>query len=98
MSVAYSFVQVMEKAGKNPTRQDLLTAIQGGISQGAGVAPYAYSPTNHNGLTGAYIGTIENGVLVEQGPVLVTDTSAAGAITSFTTPQPPAPASGIPSP
>ena len=98
MSVAYSFVQAMEKAGKNPTRQDLLTAIQGGISQGASVAPYAYSPTNHNGGTGAYMGTIENGVLVQMGPVLVTDTSPTGAITPYTTPQPPAPASGIPSP
>ena len=41
---------------------------------------------------------IENGVLVQMGPVLVTDTSPTGAITPYTTPQPPAPASGIPSP
>jgi branched-chain amino acid transport system substrate-binding protein len=98
MAVAYSFVQAMEKAGKNPTRQDLVTAIQSGISQGAAVAPYSYSATDHNGGTGAYMGTIENGVLVQQGPVLTTDTSPSGAITSDTTPQPPAPASGIPSP
>ena len=98
MAVGYSFVQAMEKAGKNPTRQDLLTAIQGGISQGAAVAPYAFSATNHNGATGAYMGTIENGVLVQQGPVLITDTSPTGGITSDTTAQPPAPASGIPSP
>jgi ABC-type branched-subunit amino acid transport system substrate-binding protein len=98
MAVAYSFVQAMEKAGKNPTRQDLVTAIQSGISQGAAVAPYSYSATDHNGGTGAYMGTIQNGVLVQQGPVLTTDTSPSGAITSDTTPQPPAPASGIPSP
>jgi ABC-type branched-subunit amino acid transport system substrate-binding protein len=98
MAVGYSFVQAMEKAGKNPTRADLLTAIQGGISQGAAVSPYAFSATNHNGATGAYMGTIENGVLVQQGPVLITDTSQGGAITPDTTPQPAAPASGIPSP
>jgi ABC-type branched-subunit amino acid transport system substrate-binding protein len=98
MAVGYSFVQAMEKAGKNPTRQDLLNAIQGGISQGAAVAPYAFSPTNHNGATGAYMGTIENGVLVQQGPVLITDTSQGGAITPDTTAQPAPPASGIPSP
>jgi ABC-type branched-subunit amino acid transport system substrate-binding protein len=97
-AVAYSFVQAMEKAGKNPTRQDLLTAIEGGISQGAGVSPYAYSSTDHLGATGAYMGTIENGVLVQQGPVLTTDTSPTGAITPDTTAQPTAPASGIPSP
>ncbi|MDQ2877227.1 MAG: ABC transporter substrate-binding protein [Actinomycetota bacterium] len=98
MSVAYSFAQAMEKAGKNPTRQDLLTALEGGLSQGASVAPYAYSASDHNGGTGAYVGTIENGVLVQQGPVLITDTSPTGAITSYTTPQPAVPASGIPSP
>jgi ABC-type branched-subunit amino acid transport system substrate-binding protein len=98
MAVAYSFVQALEKAGKNPTRADLLTAIQSGISQGAAVSPYAYSSTNHLGATGAYMGTIENGVLVQQGPVLITDTSQSGAITPDSTPQPAAPASGIPSP
>jgi ABC-type branched-subunit amino acid transport system substrate-binding protein len=98
MAVAYSFVQAMEKAGKNPTRADLLSAIDSGISQGAAVSPYAYSASDHLGATGAYMGTIENGVLVQQGPVLTTDTSQTGAITPDTTPQPAAPASGIPSP
>jgi hypothetical protein len=62
------------------------------------VSPYAYSSTDHLGATGAYMGTIENGVLVQQGPVLTTDTSPTGAITPDTTAQPTAPASGIPSP
>jgi hypothetical protein len=88
----------MFKAGRNPTRQDLLNAINGGLPQGPSVAPYAYSATDHNGITGAYIAIIKNGVLVQKGPVLVTDTTATGAITPYTTPQPPAPASGIPAP
>jgi ABC-type branched-subunit amino acid transport system substrate-binding protein len=98
MSAAYTFVQAMFAAGKNPTRQDLLNAIQKGLPQGSSDSPMAYSPTNHNGATGAYMGTIENGVLVQQGPVLVTDTSPTGAITPDTTAQPAVPASGIPSP
>jgi ABC-type branched-subunit amino acid transport system substrate-binding protein len=97
-AIAYSFVQALEKAGKNPTRQDLLTAIEGGISQGAAVSPYAYSSSDHLGATGAYMGTIENGVLVQQGPVLTTDTTPTGAITPTSAAQPAAPASGIPSP
>jgi branched-chain amino acid transport system substrate-binding protein len=97
MAAAYTFVQAMFKAGRNPTRQDLLNAINGGLPQGPSVAPYAYSATDHNGITGAYIAIIKNGALVPQGPVLVTDTSPSGAITRFSTPQPPAPASGIPS-
>jgi branched-chain amino acid transport system substrate-binding protein len=98
LAVGYTFVQAMFKAGRNPTRQDLINAIQAGLPQGASVAPYAYSASDHNGITGAYMAIIKNGALVQKGPVLVTDTSPAGAITSDTATQPAAPASGIPSP
>jgi hypothetical protein len=60
------------------------------------VAPSVYSATNHNGVDGAYIGIIKNGVLAPQGQTLVTDTSPTGAITPMTAAQPTAPASGIP--
>ena len=83
MAVAYTFVQAMLKAGRNPTRADLVSAIQGGLPQGPVVAPYAYSSSDHAGITGAYMAVIKNGVMVQQGPVLVTDTSASGAITTY---------------
>jgi ABC-type branched-subunit amino acid transport system substrate-binding protein len=98
MGAAYTFVQAMLKAGPNPTRADLVSAINGGLPQGPVVAPYAYSSTDHDGVTGAYIGTINNGVLTQQGPVLVTDTTATGAITTYTGTEPQAPASGVPAP
>jgi len=98
MSVGYTFVQAMFKAGRNPTRQDLINAINGGLPQGVAVAPYAYSSSDHNGITGAYMGVIKNGALVQTGPVQVTDDSPTGAITTASIPQPAAPASGIPSP
>ena len=97
MEVAYTFVQAMFNAGRNPTRSDLVTAIQKGLPQGPVVAPYAYSSTSHAGVTGAYIGTIQNGVLVQQGSVLVTDATSSGAITPFTGTEQQAPASGVPS-
>jgi ABC-type branched-subunit amino acid transport system substrate-binding protein len=95
-SAAYAFVQAMVKAGKNPTRADLVNAINGGLSQGPAVAPYAYSASNHDGITGAYIGVIKNGALVQQGPVYVTDTSPTGAVTAYTGSEQAAPASGMP--
>ncbi len=96
-AVAYTFVQAMVKAGKNPTRAGLVSAIEsGGLSQGASVAPYDYSMTDHGGMMGAYIGVITNGVVVQQGPVWTTDTTPGGAVTPFTGTQPPAPASGMP--
>jgi len=97
MAVAYTFVQAMFNAGRNPTRADLVTAVQGGLPQGPAIAPYSYSSSDHAGITGAYIGVIQNGVVVQQGSVLVTDTSASGAITTYSGTEQQAPASGIPS-
>lgn len=97
MSVAYTFVEAMFKAGKNPSRQDLVNAISG-LPNGVSVAPYAYSSTDHNGITGAYMGVIQNGVLAQQGGVLVTDDTPTGAVTAYTSAQAPPPTSGIPSP
>jgi branched-chain amino acid transport system substrate-binding protein len=96
MSVAYSFVQAMLKAGRNPTRQDLVNAIQGGLPQGPMVAPFAYSSSNHLGVTGAYIGIIQNGVVTQQGSVLTTDSTATGPISTYTGSEEQAPASGVP--
>lgn len=96
MSVGYTFVQAMFKAGKNPTRQDLINAVNGGLPAGVSVAPFAYSSSDHNGITGAYIGVIKNGVLVQTGGVLTTDDSPTGAVAPYTTPQAPAPSNGIP--
>jgi ABC-type branched-subunit amino acid transport system substrate-binding protein len=95
-AVAYTFVQAMLKAGKNPTRADLVKAIQGGLPQGPAVAPYTYSASDHAGMTGAFIGIIKNGAIVKEGPVQVTDTSSTGAVTSYSGTQAPAPSSGMP--
>ena len=98
MAVGYTFVQAMFKAGRNPTRQDLVNAINGGLPQAVGLTPYAYSSSDHNGFTGAFMAEIKNGVATQIGPVQTTDTSATGAIATNSTPQPAAPSSGIPSP
>jgi ABC-type branched-subunit amino acid transport system substrate-binding protein len=98
MAVAYTFVQAMFKAGRNPTRADLVSAIEGGLPQGPMISPFAYAADDHAGATGAYIGIIKNGVVTQQGPVLITDTSSSGPITTYTGAEQQAPASGIPSP
>jgi ABC-type branched-subunit amino acid transport system substrate-binding protein len=95
-AVGYAFVQAMMKAGKNPTRADLVNAINAGLPQGPAQAPYAYSSSDHSGITGAFIGMIQNGAIVKQGPVLVTDPSPTGAVTTYTGTEQAAPASGMP--
>jgi branched-chain amino acid transport system substrate-binding protein len=95
-AVAYAFVQAMIKAGKNPTRASVVKAVEGGLSQGPAVAPYDYSSSDHGGMTGAFIGVIQNGAIVQQGPIWTTDTTPTGAVTQYTGTQPAAPASGMP--
>src|SRR5215475_6699870 len=95
-AVAYTFVQAMLKAGKNPTRADLVSAINAGLPQGPAVAPYAYSSSDHSGITGAYIGVIKNGAIVQQGPVYTTDATPAGAVAAYTGSEQAAPATGMP--
>jgi ABC-type branched-subunit amino acid transport system substrate-binding protein len=95
-AVGYAFVQAMMKAGKNPTRADLVNAINAGLPQGPAVAPYAYSASDHAGITGAYIGVIKNGAIVQQGPVYTTDAAPAGAVTTYTGSEQAAPATGMP--
>jgi ABC-type branched-subunit amino acid transport system substrate-binding protein len=99
-AVAYLFVQAMFKAGRNPTRADLVNAINAGLPQGPSVAPYAYSSSNHDGITGAFMAVMMNGGLVAEGSgsVLITDPSATGAITTYTGTEASAPPAGIPSP
>jgi len=95
-AVAYTFVQAMLKAGRNPTRASLVSAIQGGLPQGPAVAPYAYAPSDHAGMTGAFVGVIKNGVIVPQSPVMTTSTSLTAPVTPYTGSEQQAPASGLP--
>jgi ABC-type branched-subunit amino acid transport system substrate-binding protein len=95
MAVAYTFAQVLAKAGKNPTRQDLINALQKGGLTGPGLVPYRYSANSHAGFTGVQIGTIKSGAIVTTGTPLTTD-DGSGPITPYTATPATAPANGIP--
>jgi ABC-type branched-subunit amino acid transport system substrate-binding protein len=98
-AVAYTFVQALKAAGQNPTRADIVHAVETShFTDGPGLAPYAYSASNHNGFTGVQIAVLGAGnVQKAVGPVYTTDDTAGGAITQFSgTPSTP-PANGIPS-
>jgi hypothetical protein len=47
-------------------------------------------------MTGAYIGVINNGVIVQQGPIWTTTTSPTSPVTAYSGTQAPAPSSGMP--
>ncbi|HVV07659.1 ABC transporter substrate-binding protein [Amycolatopsis sp.] len=95
MSYAYTFVQALQAAGKDLTRQKLLDTLNKGGLAGPGLVPFRYGADSHAGYTGGQIATIHGGVAVTSGTPLTTD-DADGPIVPYTGAQPAAPANGIP--
>ena len=73
MASAYTFAQALKNAGKNPTRQSLVDAVEQGGFTGPGLVPFRYSKSEHGGYGGGQIATIKNGQIVVQGKPMVTD-------------------------
>ena len=98
MASAYTLVQALKAAGKNLTRQGLVTAVEksGGSWTGPGLVPFRYSTTQHGGFGGAEIGQVRGGKIVLFGGPMTSDPTAGGAITPYTTTQAAPPANGIP--
>ncbi len=91
MAAGYAFVQAVQAAGKNLTRQSIVNALnsKGSTFKGPGVVPFGFSSSNHTGYTGAQIATVQNGQVTAMGPVFQsTDT---GPVTVYTGTQPPPP-------
>jgi len=99
MANAYTLVQALQAAGKNLTRQGVISAIEknGASWHGPGLVPYRYGTTQHGGFSGVEMGKISGGQVVLFGGPLTTDPSATGAITPYSGAQPAPPASGVPS-
>ena len=96
MAVAYSFAQLMKKAGRNPSRQDAVNALQKGqLGQGPGLVPFGYSSSNHLGYQGMRMAVIQNGAAQYIGSVYTATVggpvTACGGCASQ-----PMPANGIP--
>jgi ABC-type branched-subunit amino acid transport system substrate-binding protein len=94
MAAAYTFAQALKAAGKTPTRQGLLSAVEAGNLSGPGLVPFRYSKTVHGGYGGAQIATVKNGQIATLGTPLVTD-PAGGPITPYTKGQPAPGAAGV---
>ncbi|MCU1671929.1 MAG: livK [Frankiales bacterium] len=55
MAQAITFAQVLNGAGKNPTRQSLMESLEKGGFKGPGVTPLRFSKDSHAGFTGVRI-------------------------------------------
>ncbi len=96
MAAAYTFAEALARAGPDPNRGSLVTAINSGLPPGPAVAPLAYSAADHGGVTGAWIGQIRSGSLTRLTGVMTTSDTAASPVRPYTVTGPGAPGSGIP--
>jgi branched-chain amino acid transport system substrate-binding protein len=97
MSQAYTFVQALQAAGPNPTRQGIVEAVEraGASFEGPWTAPFRYSAERHAGINGVQVARITGGITENLTPVQVTDNGDAPITESTTQPSAP-PADGIP--
>ena len=75
MSQAYTFVQALQAAGPDLTREGLVAAVEssGGDFQGPALAPFRFSKDSHLGISGMQLVEIKGGIGEELTPVLVSD-------------------------
>ncbi|MGK4594816.1 ABC transporter substrate-binding protein [Amycolatopsis sp. w19] len=75
MAQAYTFVQALQAAGKDLTRERIVEVLQqsGKTFEGPGLAPFRYTGDNHLGISGMSVVELKGGVGKDQTPVLVTD-------------------------
>lgn len=75
MSQAYTFVQALQAAGPDPTREGIVEAMEtaGGDFEGPAFAPFRYSEESHLGISGMKVVELKGGASEPLTPVLVTD-------------------------
>ncbi|GAA2526707.1 ABC transporter substrate-binding protein [Winogradskya humida] len=95
MSVAYLFVQSLQSAGKDLTRDGLIAAVEKGGFQGPGLVPVRFAKGDHSGYAGEQLSKVEGGKQIYFGTPYTTDDDA-GAVTAYTTAPVAPPQNGIP--
>jgi len=95
MSVGYTFVQALQKAGKNLTREGIVAAVESGGFTGPWTSPTRYSKTDHSGISGLQLAKIDGKVQKPFGPIYTSDSKDA-AVTEYTGAPTVPPANGIP--
>ena len=95
MSVGYLFVQSLQAAGKDLTRDGLISTIEKNGFQGPGLAPLRFSADNHSGYGGMRLSKVQGGKQTYFGETFETD-DADGAVAPYTTAPADPPQNGIP--
>jgi ABC-type branched-subunit amino acid transport system substrate-binding protein len=95
MSVGYLFVQALQAAGKDLTREGIIEAVEKGGFRGPGRAPLRYSADDHSGYGGQRMTKVTGTTQEFFGPAYETD-EADGPVQEYADQPPAPPANGIP--
>ncbi|MEV6597274.1 ABC transporter substrate-binding protein [Actinoplanes sp. NPDC051346] len=95
MSVGYLFVQTLQAAGKDLTRDGLVAAVEKGGFQGPGFAPLRFSADDHSGYGGQRLSRIEGGRQAYFGTIWETD-DGDGPVRAYAAAPAAPPQNGIP--
>jgi branched-chain amino acid transport system substrate-binding protein len=95
MSVGYLFVQTLQAAGKDLTRESLIEAVEKGGFQGPGLTPLRYAKDDHSGYGGEQLTKVSGGKATYFGTAYQTD-EKDGPVEAYTTAPVAPPANGIP--
>ncbi|GAA4930723.1 ABC transporter substrate-binding protein [Actinoplanes utahensis] len=95
MSVGYLFVQALQSAGKDLTRDKIVEVVQKNGFQGPGLVPLRFSAQDHSGYGGEQLTKIEKGKAVYFGTPYTTD-DGDGPVTPYTNQPVTPPQSGVP--
>jgi ABC-type branched-subunit amino acid transport system substrate-binding protein len=98
MAQAYTFVQALQAAGRDLTRERVVEAIQqsGKTFEGPGLAPFRYTGDSHLGISGMSVVELKGGVGKDLTPVLVTDIGEAPIEANDSAANDSPPSNGIP--
>ncbi|GGN55601.1 ABC transporter substrate-binding protein [Actinoplanes lobatus] len=95
MSVGYLFVQALQAAGKDLTREKIIEAVQKNGFQGPGTVPLRFSAQDHSGYGGEQLTKIQGGKAVYFGTPYTTD-DKDGPVAPYTGQAVAPPQSGVP--
>jgi branched-chain amino acid transport system substrate-binding protein len=95
MSVGYLFVQTLQAAGKDLTRDKLTAAVEKGGFTGPGMVPLRFSDKDHSGYAGEQLTKLVGGKSTYFGTAFQTD-DGAGPVSPYSGTAAAPPANGIP--
>ncbi|GIF24536.1 ABC-type branched-subunit amino acid transport system substrate-binding protein [Actinoplanes tereljensis] len=95
MSVGYLFVQSLQAAGKDLTRDNLIAAVEKGGFTGPGLVPVRFSAKDHSGYGGEQLTKLTGGKATYFGTPYQTD-DGDGAVAAYTGSAVAPPQDGIP--